>query len=96
MIFDKHIEWNDEKNTKLIQDRGIGFEDVVVAIRNGYLRGVVKGKGPNYAHQAVLVVLIDGYTYAIPFVEDEAKIFLKTIYPSRKLHNIYSHGDHNA
>jgi len=84
IIADKRVEWNDEKNAKLIIERGVGFEDVIVAIQHGGLRGIVTGKKPQYAHQRVFVVFIDGYTYAVPFVEDEDKIFLKTVFPSRK------------
>jgi hypothetical protein len=92
----KRIEWNDEKNLKLMAERGIGFEDVYVAIQSGHLQGIVRGKEPKYAHQHVFVVLINGYTYAVPFVEDEHKIFLKTIYPSRELHKKYTIGGHDA
>lgn len=83
------FDWDEQKNIKLLSERKIGFEEVVVAIRNGYLLGIVTGKAPKYAHQKILVVFIDGYTYAVPFVEDKEKIFLKTIYPSRALHKKY-------
>ena len=96
MKLNKRIEWNDEKNAKLIVERGISFEDVCAAIQNGYLQGIVKGKEPKYAHQHLFVVIINGYTYAVPFVEDENKIFLKTIYPSRELHKKYSNGGHHG
>lgn len=85
----KDFEWNEEKNKLLLAERGIGFEEVAIAIQNGRLLGVTKGKEPKYAHQRVFVVFVDGYTYAVPFVEDEEKIFLKTIYPSRVLHKQY-------
>ncbi|OGV27165.1 MAG: hypothetical protein A3F18_07050 [Legionellales bacterium RIFCSPHIGHO2_12_FULL_37_14] len=85
----KYFEWDDNKNKKLIDERGIGFEEVVVAIQDGCLLGIVKGKETKFSHQRVFVVFIDGYTYAVPFVEDERKIFLKTIYPSRILHKQY-------
>jgi uncharacterized DUF497 family protein len=85
----KHFEWDETKNNKLLIERGIGFEEVVVAIQNGHLLGIVKGKEPNYSHQKIFVVFIDGYTYAVPFVEDNHHLFLKTIYPSRVLHKIY-------
>lgn len=96
MMFEKRIEWDDEKNTKLIIERGIGFEDIVVAIQSGHLRGVVRGKEPKYAHQRIFVVFIDGYTYAVPFVENDHNLFLKTIYPSRALHKKYGIGGHDA
>lgn len=94
-MLDKRIEWSDEKNTKLIKERGVSFEDVVVAIQNGHLRGIVVGKEPRYRHQRIFVVFIEGYTYAVPFVEEDNKIFLKTIYPSRVLHKKYSSGGHD-
>lgn len=82
----KQYEWNEEKNKRLLAIRGVGFEEVVVAIQHGHLLGIVNGKAPKYTHQRIFVVFIDGYTYAVPFVEDEKTIFLKTIYPSRVLH----------
>lgn len=82
----KRYEWNEEKNQQLLATRGVGFEEVVIAIQHGYLLGVVNGKVPKYEHQRIFVVFIDGYTYAVPFVEDKEKVFLKTIYPSRMLH----------
>lgn len=88
----KNFEWNEEKNIKLIAERGIGFEEVIVAIQHGHLLGVVKGKEPNYAHQRIFVVSVDGYTYAVPFIEESHKIYLKTIYPSRVLHKQFSGG----
>jgi len=35
------------------------------------------------------VVEIDEYVYLVPFVEDEEKCFLKTIFPSRKMTKKY-------
>ncbi len=92
MALIKIFEWNEDKNKLLIAERGIGFEEIVVAIQHGRLLGVTRGKEPKYSHQNIFVVFVDGYTYAVPFVEDDNKIFLKTIYPSRVLHKHY-HGD---
>jgi len=38
-----------------------------------------------------MVMRIDGYTWAVPFVieDDGQTLFLKTAYPSRKLHSQY-------
>ena len=93
MIFGKRVEWNEEKNAKLLAERGVGFEEVYAAIQNGFLLSVVNGKVPKYQHQKVFVVSIEGYTYAVPFVEDDKKIFLKTLYPSRDLHHQYHRGE---
>jgi hypothetical protein len=37
----------------------------------------------------VLIVEFDEYAYVVPYVEDGMKIFLKTIYPSRKMAQKY-------
>ncbi len=42
-----------------------------------------------YPNQKIFVVFIRDYTYCVPFVEEKDKIFLKTIFPSRKIHKIY-------
>ena len=42
-----------------------------------------------YIDQKVLVVEIEDYIYLCPFIENDNEIFLKTIYPSRKLTKIY-------
>ena len=89
----KHFEWDEDKNKKLIVERGIGFEEIIIAIQHGHLLGVTKGKNLKYAHQHIFVVFVEGYTYAVPFVEQKDKIFLKTIYPSRVLHKKYHGGN---
>jgi len=37
-----------------------------------------------YVGQKIFVININNYAYLVPFVEDEEKVFLKTIIPSRK------------
>jgi len=37
-----------------------------------------------YPHQKVLIVKMNDYVYAVPFVEDGKTWFLKTTIPSRK------------
>ncbi len=79
------FRWSEEKNTLLKRTRGIGFEEVVAAIDQGYLLDL--REHPNkeqYAHQKVYVVMMRSYVYIVPFVESETEIFLKTIIPSRK------------
>ncbi len=86
----KYFDWSEEKNKILIQNRGVLFEMVVVCIQAGDV--VDKIKHPNYSkypHQHIYIIKIDDYIYAVPFVEDDIKIFLKTIIPSRKLTKQY-------
>ncbi len=81
----KFVAWDVQKNERLKIERRISFEEVIEAIVNEQIIG--KFPHPNqerYPGQQVYVVAFDEYVYIIPFVEDEEKIFLKTIYPSRK------------
>ena len=90
----KYFDWNEAKNDKLKAEREICFEDVLTAIDAGGLLDDIKH--PNavrYLAQRVLIVEIDGYAYLIPYVEDEIKIFLKTIIPSRRATKKYLKGE---
>ena len=83
-MINKRIEWSEEKSQKLQQERGFGFEDIYVAIQSGQLLDIVPHPSPEYAHQNMYVVDLNGYVVLVPFVEDNEKVFLKTAYPSRK------------
>ena len=86
----KYFDWNEEKNRELQVQRKVTFEDVLVAIEEGNLLDVLEH--PNrkkYPGQRFLVIWVNEYVHLVPFVEDEEKIFLKTIIPSRKMHKKY-------
>lgn len=86
----KYYDWDDDKNNLLKKIRNISFEEAVFAISNGKLLDVVEH--PNrekYPNQKMFVVEIRDYAYVVPFVEDEKKYFLKTIYPSREATKMY-------
>jgi uncharacterized DUF497 family protein len=80
----KPVNWSTEKNIRLKSERGVSFEEVLVAISHGALLDVVEhpNKG-QYPNQRLFVVRIRGYAYLVPFVETDQEIFLKTIIPSR-------------
>jgi uncharacterized DUF497 family protein len=81
----KHFDWNKEKNAQLIAERGIGFADIVKAIRQGNVLDLINNKNrKKYPNQKVFIININNYAYDVPFVEDEEKIYFKTIIPSRK------------
>jgi uncharacterized DUF497 family protein len=81
----KYFDWDEEKNQKLLVEREVCFEDVLIALDEGRLYDILYHPNPNrYKDQLILVVEITQYIYLVPFVEDEEKIFLKTIIPSRK------------
>ncbi len=80
----KYIDWDPAKNLWLREKRGIGFDEIVVALNEGGLierRNHVNRR--KYPTQYELIVLIKDYVYVVPFVEDEEKVFFKTVYPSR-------------
>jgi len=85
MVRTKTFNWNAEKNQWLIEQRGISFERIVFEIADGNELAVVdhpnQGKYPG---QKILMVQVDDYVFAVPYVESETEIFLKTIIPSRK------------
>lgn len=82
----KSYIWSDEKNKLLQDERGISFEDIVDAISNGELLDSIKNpSSEKYSNQSVFIVNVNGYVYCVPYVEDESNIFLKTIFPSRKM-----------
>lgn len=86
----KYFRWDSQKNEKLKQERNISFERVVFHIKQGDLLDVLEHPNQQkYPGQRIFVVQIEGYAYAVPFVEDERWVFLKTIFPSRKLTKKY-------
>lgn len=81
----KYFDWNKEKNEWLKKVRKVGFEDVIKALDDN--RELARVPNPNkksYPNQSMIIVNINNYAHLVPFVEDEEKIFLKTIIPSRK------------
>jgi uncharacterized DUF497 family protein len=81
----KPFRWDPEKNEALKSARGISFEIVVVAIGAGGLLDILAHPNQEkYPRQRILVVAADDYAYLVPFVENEACYFLKTVIPSRK------------
>lgn len=81
----KYYDWSETKNQKIKQEREISFEEVVLALESKQILAIVKHPNTNrYPQQQIFIVNINHYAYLVPFVEDEEKVFLKTIIPSRK------------
>lgn len=81
----KSFRWSADKNEAIKAERGVSFENIVVAIEAGGLLDILAH--PNqakYPRQKVLVVECDNYAYLVPFVEEDDYFFLKTVIPSRK------------
>ncbi|MDP3989039.1 MAG: toxin [bacterium] len=72
-------------NELLKKERCISFEEVLIAIVGGnLLDSIDHPNSKKYPNQSVLIIQILNYVYIVPCVEDNEKIFLKTIIPSRK------------
>jgi uncharacterized DUF497 family protein len=87
----KIFRWDEEKNQKIFKERGISFEAVVSYLEEGYILGIVPGKG-KFSHQKQFLIVIHDYVYIVPFIEENEAFFLKTIIPSRKLTKRYLEG----
>ena len=83
------FNWDDDKNEKLKKIRNISFEEIVIAIDEGNILDVLENPNQQYKNQFIIVVNIENYAYAVPAVLKNEEYFLKTIYPSRKLTNLY-------
>ena len=80
------LVWDDEKNLRLILERGLSLEKFAALILEKMYHAVLKN--PSRTEQKIFV--IPYYTYVVPFIIDADKnIVLKTVFPSRKYHRIY-------
>ncbi|HEY9583052.1 MAG TPA: toxin [Candidatus Paceibacterota bacterium] len=91
MAIRKHIDWDPAKNIWLKKVRYICFDDILPVLQEeGYDAILPHPNQKRYPNQKIYVLTFANYVYLVPFVEDEDKIFLKTIFPSRKANKIYS------
>lgn len=92
----KRLEYNKAKDEWLREYRGISFKDLIGSIKNNKVLAIEPHPNKKrYPHQKIFIIEYDHYIYSVPFVEDEEKIFLKTIYASRKLTKKYLKGGKN-
>lgn len=92
MAFD--ISFSEEKNQLLKATRGIGLDEIVLAIHGGNLLDDTVHPSKKYPHQRLYVVRVRSYIYAVPYVFNPKtqEVFLKTAYPSRILKRKYPQG----
>lgn len=79
----KELRWNPLKSERLKKTRDVSFEEIIQSKLVDVL------KHPSRSGQSILVYDHKGYIWAVPFIEDADSLFLKTIYPSRKLMRKY-------
>jgi len=80
MLFD----WDVEKNDRLKRERGVSFEEAAFSIQMGKVLAIIRNRQERYRDQMLAVIEINDYAYVVPYVVKDEKIFLKTIFPSRK------------
>ena len=91
-----NYDWNKDKNEQLRQKRGVSFEDIIDAIENNQVLGLIGTANlEKYPNQSIMVVEIRGYVYCVLFVKDDSVTFLKTIFPSRKMKKQFLGGQTN-
>ncbi len=88
---EKMFNFDPDKNARLIQSRGVSFEEVIAFLNNKRPLAVISH--PNvkkYPDQKIYVIDLKHYIYLVPFVKQkDGRIFLKTIFPSRKAKKRY-------
>lgn len=83
------FDWDEEKNNKLKKERGISFEEIIIAINEDKVIKVIKviknPKNEIYPNQKMYLINYNNYIHVVPYVinEEKKEIFLKTIFPSR-------------
>lgn len=86
----KKFSWNNEKNQKLKDERGISFEVILFYIEKGFLLDIIVNPNQRkYRNQKIFIVEVNEYAYLVPFSESDDEIFLHTIIPSRKMTDKY-------
>ena len=83
------VRWSPLKSFLLKQEHGVSFEDLI--IEGTFVDEI---KHPSRDNQRMLIYEYKHYIWSIPFVTEKDGIFLKTIYPSRKLVKKYRGANH--
>ena len=83
----REYRWDEEKNRRLKQERNLSFEAVVAASDANRILDDIEH--PTRHNQRIMIVEINDYICAVPYVRDEDVLFLKTIYPSRNFQQRY-------
>ncbi|MFP4373397.1 MAG: hypothetical protein ACLFPO_03630, partial [Spirochaetaceae bacterium] len=82
------IIWDQEKNSRLKERRGIAFEEIEgMLLEGGYLDII---DTPVREGQQCFIMSIHDYTWVVPFVvSDGERVVLKTAFRSRNYRKIY-------
>ncbi len=91
----RRFEFDQAKDAKLKEMRGIGFQDIIEALDKGKLLDDISHPGKKYTHQRMFIIEFKKYVYAVPYiVKSKTVVFLKTIFASRVLKKKYLTNKH--
>lgn len=80
--------WSEDKDAELKEKPDVSFRTIEMEIRAGKAVDIIEH--PSRPNQQILLLDRGDHIWAVPFVvQDEANVFLKTAYPSRKYTNMY-------
>ncbi len=85
----KNFDWDNEKNEKLLAERGFSFETIVAVIEQQGVLDDIENPSANFPYQRALIVAIDNYAVVVPYVPDGDTMFLKTAFHSRVYNKLY-------
>ncbi|MBF0485833.1 MAG: toxin [Candidatus Omnitrophica bacterium] len=80
---EKVLRWNELKNARLKRARGASFQEV---LSGDFLQTI---EHPSRTGQKIMLFRYRREVWAVPFVENEDEIFLKTTYPCRKYRKMF-------
>jgi len=86
-------------SSPLTRSDTVDEEEIVIAIEDGSVIDIVKHTDPDrYQNQLIYLIDYRNYIWAVPHIVDKenGEIFLKTIYPSRRLTRKYRGGEEDA
>ncbi len=86
--------WDIKKNKKIKSERGISFEDMVIAINNGYILDIIEHPNDEkYSDQKLYIIKFNNYVYVVPVEATDSGLLMKTIFRSRKFNQIYNNSE---
>ena len=86
--------YDEEKNQILFETRGITFEQAIEIIsEEGVLLDFEHPNAQDYPNQRLMVIAIDNYPHCIPYIMDEKKFVLKTIFKDRRFKHLMEQND---
>ena len=89
-MYTKSFIWDEIKNVKLKEERGVGFETIVDLIELGDFK-IFNNSSSIHEGQMVFVIKNHPYPYVVPFREQQdGNILLITIFQSRKFKKVFS------